>query len=249
MPVKIPELKSIRIFLSYSNHDKEIVGALKDLLEKIGFEVFLAHEDIEPSLEWQDEILKNLERCDVFIPFLTERFRDSKWTDQETGIAIAMDKFIIPLQAGIQPYGFIGKTQSLKLFESPDGAVDLDKTVKEIARILFNNRRLRRTLKEFVIRRLIESKDYSEAKLRAPLLNYFKKFTDKEVNRICEGAIKNNQVHEAFAAKPILRRLLHKYRRVIKPKTYKILDEALSKGLTVDRLIEIYGKDVFKKPS
>ena len=50
---------------------KEIVGKLKNRLELIGFEVFIAHEDISPCIKWWEEIIKNLKRCDVFIPLLT----------------------------------------------------------------------------------------------------------------------------------------------------------------------------------
>ncbi|HIH44794.1 MAG TPA: toll/interleukin-1 receptor domain-containing protein, partial [Candidatus Methanoperedenaceae archaeon] len=65
------KIKSLRIFLSYSTNDKVIAGSLKTLLELMGFEVFLAHEDIEPSVEWQEEIKDNLDKCDIFIPLLT----------------------------------------------------------------------------------------------------------------------------------------------------------------------------------
>ncbi len=108
-------MNSLRIFFSYSIDDKKIVGMLKKQLEFMGFEVFLAHDDIEPSAEWQDEIIKNLKSCDVFIPLLTKSFRESKFTDQETGIAVATDKFIISLQVDFPPYGFIGKKQGLKI--------------------------------------------------------------------------------------------------------------------------------------
>lgn len=50
----------IRIFLSYSSEDKIIAGKIKEILEGYGFVVFLAHEDLEPMVAFQDEIVNNL---------------------------------------------------------------------------------------------------------------------------------------------------------------------------------------------
>lgn len=218
MSESMPGLKSIRIFLSYSSDDKKTVGSLKDSLEKIGFEVFLAHEDIKPGLEWQLEIIRNLKRCDIFIPFLSKNFENSEWTDQETGVAIADGKLIIPLQVVMLPYGFIGKYQSQKLYKSLKGELDFDKTAEEITKIIINNKRFRSDMKEFVISNLINSQHYREANARVIFIEYFEEFTDEEINRICEGAINNGEIHEAFDAKRILGKLVNKYQKVIKPR-------------------------------
>ena len=227
MSVSIPALKSIRIFFSYSSEDKKTVGSLKDALEKIGFEVFLAHEDIKPGLEWSDEIVRNLKRCDIFIPFLTKKFKNSEWTDQETGMAIAGGKFIIPLQVDMPPYGFIGKYQSQKLCKTPEGELDFDKTTEEITKIIINDERFRSGMKEFVISNLIDSRHYREANARVKLLKYFEEFTDDEVNRIVEGAINNNEIYEAFTAQRILRQFIDKHQKVIEPENYEKLKELL----------------------
>ena len=50
------EERPIRVFLSYSNIDRSLVGEIKEKLEFSGIESFLAHEDIEPSEEWKEEI-------------------------------------------------------------------------------------------------------------------------------------------------------------------------------------------------
>ena len=81
------EGKTIRIFVSYSSSNKRLAGEIKDSLKKYGLSVFLAHEDIQPTHEWQNEISNNLNGCDVFIPILTRSLRNSEWTDQEIGMA------------------------------------------------------------------------------------------------------------------------------------------------------------------
>ena len=105
------------IFFSYSTKDKTIIARLKDSLEQYGFEVFVAHDKgaIEPAVEWQNDIIDNIKKCDIFIPFITKNFKESEWADQETGMAIINEKFILPLGVDSYPYGFIGKIQSLKV--------------------------------------------------------------------------------------------------------------------------------------
>ena len=101
--------KPVQLFLSYSVKDKEFATDLKDELERLGPVVFLAHQDISPSLEWQSTILKKLKTIDVFIPIVTNKFLESYWTDQESGVALAYNRFILPAAIDQMPYGFIGR--------------------------------------------------------------------------------------------------------------------------------------------
>ncbi|MFH0815264.1 MAG: toll/interleukin-1 receptor domain-containing protein [Methanobacteriota archaeon] len=84
--------RKILIFYSYSHLDKYDVGKLKSILEMHGFAGFLAHEDIQPSRVWEQEICEAIQYSDIFIPFLTNNFKTSTWTDQECGMAMAQNK-------------------------------------------------------------------------------------------------------------------------------------------------------------
>src|SRR3989344_2611626 len=100
-------IRTIRVFISYSTKDKHLAGNIKMGLERFGADVFLAHEDINPSSEWQDIILENLDSTDIFMPIITKNFPDSYWTDQESGIALAKGKLIVPISVDSNnPYGF-----------------------------------------------------------------------------------------------------------------------------------------------
>jgi hypothetical protein len=129
----------------YSNKDRKAVASLKRCLEGIGFEVFVAHEDMEPRTEWKNEILMNLQTSDVFVPFLPKHFRRSKWVDQETRIAFASSKLIVPLQVDILPYGFIGKYQALKICKASEGESDFDlnETASKITSAIANDGRFK----------------------------------------------------------------------------------------------------------
>ena len=101
------------IFLSHKAEVKKEVQTLKVGLEEYGVEAFVAHSDIYPGTEWQEEILEALAHMDAFVPVLTKEFPDSHWTDQEVGYAVARDVPIIPLRIDTDPYGFMGKYQAL----------------------------------------------------------------------------------------------------------------------------------------
>ena len=112
------------MFLSHKQEDVKIAEEFKDCLELFGAQAFIAHRDIAPSAEGRRTMRRHLEElCNVFVPILTRRFRESDWTDQETGIAIARSLIIAPVRVDIDPYGFIDDRQAIRLsHSSPDSA-------------------------------------------------------------------------------------------------------------------------------
>ncbi len=104
---------ALRIFISHSSEQKEWASKLGEFLKRHGMSVFVAHEDIHPTLEWQREIEKALNTMDAFVAILTEDFKSSDWCSQELGFAVARAVPIFPVRLGKDPYGFIGKFQAL----------------------------------------------------------------------------------------------------------------------------------------
>src|ERR1043165_9187487 len=102
----------IRLFLSHSTKDKKSAGELKGLLEAMGLIVFVAHQDIKPSAQWEDKITNELRSSDVFLALLTKHFRESVWTDQEFGMAFALNKVILPIYSRFLPHGFMARSQA-----------------------------------------------------------------------------------------------------------------------------------------
>jgi hypothetical protein len=103
-----------RLFLS---HKSEVRGETADLKEKLrpfGVSAFVAHEDIQPTREWQEEIETALHSMDAFAALMTADFHDSDWTDQEVGFALAREVPLIAVNLGRDPYGFVGKFQALR---------------------------------------------------------------------------------------------------------------------------------------
>ncbi|TRZ45128.1 toll/interleukin-1 receptor domain-containing protein [Robertkochia solimangrovi] len=103
-----------KLFISHLASFKKTIGILKNELEKYGISSFVAHEDIEPTKQWQDEIEKGLFSMDALCAVLMPGFKESNWTDQEIGVAIGRNVLIIPIRRELDPYGFIGKFQGFQ---------------------------------------------------------------------------------------------------------------------------------------
>lgn len=107
-----------RVFVSHLADIKEITANLGVKLQLLGISTFIAHNDIEPTREWQDEIELALSTMDVMIALLSPGFKESNWCDQEVGVAIGRKVPIIPVRVrqahmgllvNIRPYKVTGK--------------------------------------------------------------------------------------------------------------------------------------------
>src|ERR1700740_414160 len=84
-------------FMSYQTEDRHMATAVAQLLMSLGVGCFMAHEHIEVSVQWRDEILRQIGLADLFVPILSQRYYASIWCKQESGIAAFRRMTIIPL--------------------------------------------------------------------------------------------------------------------------------------------------------
>ena len=103
-------------------------------MEDYGITSFVAHEDINPTREWQKEIQRALNSMDCMSAMLYDGFHKSHWCDQEVGIALGRSITVLPLILDYDPYGFLGEYQGIKIKGMYPG--DL---AKEIFTILCDN--------------------------------------------------------------------------------------------------------------
>jgi len=103
----------VRLFLSHTSRHPEFVGAVATVLETWPIACFVAHDEIEPSLAWQEVIESALRSCHALIAFVTEDFLASEWCDQETGWALGRDLAVIPLRLEANPHGFVAAIQAV----------------------------------------------------------------------------------------------------------------------------------------
>ncbi|WP_218395572.1 toll/interleukin-1 receptor domain-containing protein [Alteromonas lipotrueae] len=103
-----------RLFLSHLASFKVQTSHLQTALRKYAISSFVAHEDIEPTKEWQNEIEAGLQTMDALAAILMSGFKESSWCDQEVGVAVGRNVLIIPIRKGLDPYGFIEKFQGIQ---------------------------------------------------------------------------------------------------------------------------------------
>lgn len=111
----------VRLFFSHTSQHKEFVGAVATVLETWPMACFVAHDEIEPSLAWQEVIESALGTCQALVAFVTEDFRGSAWCDQEIGWALGRGLVIVPVRLEADPHGFTGGIQAIpaRLDEAP----------------------------------------------------------------------------------------------------------------------------------
>jgi hypothetical protein len=182
----------LRLFLSHVSLHKVKVSQLKVALFDRGIRAFVAHEDIEPSLEWQDEISLALRSMHALAALITADFHASNWTDQEIGWALGRGIPVIPVQLDVVPYGFIGKIQAI-----PASFDDIDSLASNISQVLLRNSQTHMHMRHAIIEAFEKSSSfYASQALRRVILTV-NDFTDDEKDRLRAACRNNNQVSRA----------------------------------------------------
>jgi hypothetical protein len=205
------------VFISYQTDDKAVAGKIKKILSDFGMDSFLAHEDIEISVEWQDEILKHIKNSSFFICLLSKNYLNSVYCMQESGMAIILDLAIIPLSLdGTVSPGFISKFQSKKINNSEPSFDDI------IPGIINHDRDEGIRI---IIERIGVSGTYRDAESNFKyILPYLDDLTDRQAEELIEKTLDNNQVTGAhLCASDYIPRIAQKYNHLLtKRETEKI---------------------------
>jgi hypothetical protein len=128
-----------RLFVSHISADKDKATRLRDCLIQYGIAGFVAHEDINPTLGWQDQIERALFHMDAFLAIHTPGYSKSIWTQQEIGFALGRGVKVISFKMGEDPTGFISNKQALprrnrtaeQIAEEIDKFLEADATTRE----------------------------------------------------------------------------------------------------------------------
>jgi len=110
---------SFRLFVSHHTSFRAPASRLSAQLRPWGVTAFVAHEAIEPTRKWQEEIESALRTCDALLALLTPEFVESRWCDQEVGFAVARRLLIVPVKIGVDPHGFISQYQAIPVSPEP----------------------------------------------------------------------------------------------------------------------------------
>lgn len=127
---------SFKLFISHISAHKDKALRLKECLEAYAISGFVAHVDINPTLEWQREIERGLYTMDALIAIHTKGFSASTWTQQEVGFALGRGVKVISFRMGEDPTGFISKHQALSRRQrtAEEIAIEIDDLLSEDTR-------------------------------------------------------------------------------------------------------------------
>jgi len=181
--------RMFRLFVSHLSTEKVFAAELQEALLRFGISSFVAHNDIEPTLEWQAQIEMALATADSLVALLHPKFHSSNWTDQEIGFAMGRNLPVFAVRFGQDPYGFIGRFQ---------GFSGLGKTAEMIARELFDsyrkNKQSQRRMAENLLSLYEDSCSFADAKARIGYLEELEVWQSSFTPRVEAALAANSQI-------------------------------------------------------
>jgi hypothetical protein len=194
-----------RLFLSHLATNRKFAGELQQALETYGIAAFVAHSDIHPTAEWQNEIELALSTCDALLALLHPGFHESNWTDQEIGFVMGRSMPVFSVTLGQTPYGFIGKTQAFNGTGKTPVALAL-----EVFDALRKNKQTQDKMSEIVVSLFENSPSFDAAKTRITYLEGLTTWKPGFSKRIKAAAENNGQISSAWSVPERVAALLKK---------------------------------------
>jgi hypothetical protein len=148
-----------RLFISHIHENALEAGALRDELAKRSVDAFVAHDSINPTEEWVEVIEYALRSCEACVALLTPGFKESDWTDQEVGACVARRLLVIPVEYGLNPYGFLARYQAL-----PVAGRDQSELALAIFELLAQKEQRRGAMARALVARWAESNSFDAAR-------------------------------------------------------------------------------------
>lgn len=193
-----------RLFITHLATHKILAAQLQDALLRYGISSFVAHNDIEPTLEWQTQIETALATCDALVALLHEKFHESKWTDQEIGFAMGRGVPAFAVQLGETPYGFIAR------FQAFNGHRPVDELAGELFDSFRKNKQTQQKTSEAVIALFEDSRSFAEAKRNMGFLEQLEVWEPSFSSRIRAAVQHNEQVGGSWGVQGRVESLIKK---------------------------------------
>lgn len=197
-----------RIFLSHVSKIKDKTSHLKDALVGYGMRGFVAHDDIEPTKEWQNEIEAALSTMDALVALLSPGFNESKWCDQEVGVAIGRRVPIVPVKVDLDPYGLFGKYQAIQ---------GKGKNPTEVAPLIFDalisKPQTGPKITTQLVRMLRESRSWDQSRRLIGLIEKSVYIVPEHVSAMRKAEEENGEVQHAFGVSEKITEMEKRYGR------------------------------------
>ena len=192
-----------RLFITHTHPNKTSAHNLKTAVGKYGIAAFVAHDDIEPTKEWQLEIERALRTADALAAIITPDFVDSRWCDQEVGFAFGRGKLVVPLCKETIPHGFLGKYQGF-----PAKGLQAPEVAEQLFQILLNHSLTSSRMADALVENMAQAGSFQTARDAMPLLERLPKLTATQVARLVQSVTENSQVAGAIRVPERIRALV-----------------------------------------
>lgn len=183
----------VKLFLTHTHPNKILAKAIRDRLLLYGIDTFVAHEMIEPSKEWQEEIELALATCEALAALVTKDVVTSKYCDQEIGFAMGRGLVVIPIRQETDPHGFFGKYQGAPGAEGPYASWVISDGIFDA---LVTNAKTKRKMGPAIVKRYATSQSYDGARKNTQYLLEMPKemWTDEMVDEVERAGPENSQL-------------------------------------------------------
>lgn len=195
-----------KVFVSHLAAHKVAAGELQSAFERYGVGAFVAHTDIQPTEEWQNQIEIALATCDAVVALLHEGFHESKWTDQEIGYAMGRGVLVVTVRLGQDPYGFIGRFQAVAGLGKNANALAL-----ELAETFIKHSRTGPRFTAALVFRLEYAREYRETRAVVSLLSRTQWGTRELAARCLQAIDSNDQVRDAWGMVDQIRAMVQRW--------------------------------------
>jgi hypothetical protein len=195
-----------RLFISHLAVHKKWASQLQEALLPYGISAFVAHSDIEPTTEWQDQIETALLTCNALVALLHENFHESKWTDQEIGFAMGRGVPVYSVHFSEAPYGFIGRFQAFNGSKN-----DPTELAHQIFKAYYKNKQTKKAMSEVLVRLFEQSGSFQEAKARIGYLEELDVWEPSFAKRILLAAESNGQINGSWGVEARVEKLANKW--------------------------------------
>lgn len=178
-----------RLFISHVSSSRKGAHGLKEALTPFQIDAFVAHDDIEPSSEWQIEIEEALKSMDAMVAIIRPGFSSSKWCDQEVGFALGSGKFVLPLTKEDTPHGFLAKIQALKV-----EGLEIKQIAEKISNLMIKKPLPSARMADVLVEGLVNAHSWETARRITKLLEKVPELSSSQLERLVNATKVNEKL-------------------------------------------------------
>ena len=197
----------LRVFLSHLTAKREQAANIQKALDSYGMSAFVAHNDIQPTIEWQLEIETALSTCDLLVALIHPKFIESKWCDQEVGYALGRGIPVFTVRCGADPYGFVSRFQGFN-----GNSKDEFQIAKELFEAATAHKKLQDKMASVLIDLFVNSGSFTNAMSRVAYLEQLTVWDESFSDRLKKAVKINDQISGSWGVPERVAKLIEKWK-------------------------------------